>query len=224
MKKEYIAPTKKEEKEYEEYLYNSLCFLATERPEFEPRKEDTLDELLDSFLNWADYYNDGYFSEKDDADTDRYSAWLVQEQVKRNDYAQFLREYDYKFLLEEVSECVPFDCVIYCDTLSLLNSGKADILGMVSEQLIQGDPCLDDIKDNLLGLAEERGVSESATETLFVDAPTEDLMLYVSYDKERIEFDYSESESLNDRRMAAFRIPCQFDAGRFLYDNRESLE
>ena len=74
-----IVPTKKERKEYKEYLYNTLWFLATERPQFAPRKKDSLEELLESFFYWASEYNDGYFTERDDASTDKYCAWLVQE-------------------------------------------------------------------------------------------------------------------------------------------------
>ena len=77
----YITPTKTEKSEWKECLYNTLLFLATERPEFHPRKKDSLETLLNSFLFWANEYNDGYFIEKDDADTDRYSAWLVQQQI-----------------------------------------------------------------------------------------------------------------------------------------------
>ena len=74
-----IIPTRKERKEWKENLYNSLCFLALERPDFWPRKRDSLETLLESFFYWADEYNDGYFSESEDAATDRYCAWLVQE-------------------------------------------------------------------------------------------------------------------------------------------------
>lgn len=77
--KEDIYPTRAERSEWKKNLYDSLCFLATERAEFYPRKRDSLDTLLESFLCWANEYNDGYFSERDDADKDRYSAWLVQE-------------------------------------------------------------------------------------------------------------------------------------------------
>ncbi len=77
-----IIPTKVEKKEWKKYLYNSLCFLATERPEFQPKKSDSLNTLLESFFYWADEYNGGYFTEKDEADTDRYCAWLVQKYEK----------------------------------------------------------------------------------------------------------------------------------------------
>lgn len=74
-----IQPTKAEYREWKENLYSTLCFLATERPELAPRKRDSLATLLESFFYWADEYNDGYFSEMDNAETDRYCAWLVEE-------------------------------------------------------------------------------------------------------------------------------------------------
>lgn len=74
-----IQPTKEEYREWKENLYSTLCFLATERPEFAPRKRDSLSTLLESFFYWANEYNDGYFPEMEDAETDRYSAWLVEE-------------------------------------------------------------------------------------------------------------------------------------------------
>ncbi len=100
-KKEYIEPTRKEKSEWKKYLYNALLFLATERPEFRPRKRDSLETLKESFFYWADEYNDGYFSEQDDADTDRYCAWLVQEHLMATDIKKFYAEYDHPFVAEE---------------------------------------------------------------------------------------------------------------------------
>lgn len=74
-----IAPTREEKRLWKQYLYNTLVLLATERPEFCPRKRDSLQTLLDSFLCWANTYNEGYFSERDEADTDRYCKWLVEQ-------------------------------------------------------------------------------------------------------------------------------------------------
>ena len=81
-----IIPTAQEKKEWKECLYNANAFLATERPEFMPRKRDSLDCLLQSFLAWAETYNDGYFTERDDASTDRYCAWLCQEYDREYGY------------------------------------------------------------------------------------------------------------------------------------------
>ena len=77
-----IVPNKAEKKKWKNYLYNSLCFIATERPEFQPKKRDSINTLLESFLYWAEEYNDGYFTERNEAHTDRYCAWLVQEYEK----------------------------------------------------------------------------------------------------------------------------------------------
>ena len=77
-----IIPTKEEKKQWKQYLYDSCMSLAEERPEFRPRKRDSLETLKESFFYWADEYNDGYFSEMDDADNDRYCAWLMQEYEK----------------------------------------------------------------------------------------------------------------------------------------------
>ena len=77
-----IIPTREEKREWKENLYNACLFLAMERPEFRPRKKDSLENLKESFFYWASEYNDGYFTERDDADNDRYCAWLVQEYEK----------------------------------------------------------------------------------------------------------------------------------------------
>lgn len=76
-----IQPTKEEYREWKEKLYNTLRFLATERPEFAPSKRDSLFTLLESFFYWADEYNDGYFTEMDNAKIDRYAAWLIEEKA-----------------------------------------------------------------------------------------------------------------------------------------------
>ena len=77
-----IIPTREEKREWKANLYNTLMFLATERPEFRPRKRDSLECLKSEFFAWADTFNDGYFTEMDNADNDRYCAWLVQEYEK----------------------------------------------------------------------------------------------------------------------------------------------
>ena len=77
-----IVPTRDEKIEWKKNLYNTLLLLATERPEFYPKKRDSLETLKESFFCWAETYNDGYFSEMDEADSDKYCAWLVQEYDK----------------------------------------------------------------------------------------------------------------------------------------------
>ena len=90
-----IVPTKEERRAWKQYLYNMNMFLATERPEFRPRKADSLDTLVESYLSWADNYNDGYFSERDDADKDRFCAWLVQEYDFEYDYEKYSKDFAY---------------------------------------------------------------------------------------------------------------------------------
>ena len=74
-----IRPTRAERTLWKDYLRNTCEFLATERPEFYPRKRDSMKTMLELFLSWAHNYNDGYFTERDDAPTDRYSQWLVEQ-------------------------------------------------------------------------------------------------------------------------------------------------
>lgn len=74
-----IIPSEEEKVMWKKFLYNRLAFLATERPEFFPNEHDDLDTLLESFLYWADTYNEGYFCERDIADKDRYSLWLIEQ-------------------------------------------------------------------------------------------------------------------------------------------------
>ena len=77
-----VVPCNNERKIWEQYLRSSLEFLATERPEFMPRKNDTLEDMCESYLSWAKTYNDGYFGERDEYEEnryDRYSRWLVEE-------------------------------------------------------------------------------------------------------------------------------------------------
>lgn len=81
-----ITPTREEKRKWKQSLYNSCWLLATERPEFYPRKRDSLRTLLDKFLCWANTFNEGYFTEREERDTDRYCAWLVQEYNKAYEY------------------------------------------------------------------------------------------------------------------------------------------
>ena len=77
-----IIPTKEELKEWKDNLYSACMFLAEERHEFMPNEKDSLEDLQESYFYWASECNEGYSSEMDDANTDRYCAWLVQEYKK----------------------------------------------------------------------------------------------------------------------------------------------
>ena len=74
-----IIPTQKEKREWKENLYSTVLFLSEYYEEITPKKRDSLDTLLEKFFWWVSKKNDGYFSEMDNANTDRYCAWLVQE-------------------------------------------------------------------------------------------------------------------------------------------------
>ena len=92
-KRELINLTEQEKEEYKGYLIDTLNVLASERPQFAPEENATLTDLLESFFCWADEYNDHYFSEMKDADTDRYCAWLVQEYTEFSDCDKFCELY-----------------------------------------------------------------------------------------------------------------------------------
>lgn len=75
-----IEPSKKEKSEWKEYLYNTLLFLASERKELFPRKKDSFNDMLESFMHWASEHNDGYFTERDiSSDYSRYEAFLEEQ-------------------------------------------------------------------------------------------------------------------------------------------------
>ncbi len=71
--------TKAEKGDLKKYLYEELKFLATERPEFFPKKGDSLDLLMESYFFWAEEYNEGYFPERDDAENNKLFAYLVEQ-------------------------------------------------------------------------------------------------------------------------------------------------
>ena len=71
--------TKEEKRELKEHLFESLRFIAMERPEFYPRKKDSLKTLMSSFFCWAQTYNDGYFLEREDVENDKLCSYLVEQ-------------------------------------------------------------------------------------------------------------------------------------------------
>ena len=74
-----IKPSKSEIGSWKQMLYESLSSLSRFRSELRPKKDDSLNDLLERFLYWASVYNDGYFPEMDYARDNRFCAWLVQE-------------------------------------------------------------------------------------------------------------------------------------------------
>ena len=94
MKKEYIEPTRKEKSEWKKHLYNNLSIISEYHDDCYPCKRDSFKTLVETYIYWADEYNDGYFPEKDEVNTDRYSAYLVQAQIENNDFELLKELYD----------------------------------------------------------------------------------------------------------------------------------
>ena len=113
-------------------------------------------------------------------------------------------------------EPIRFETTIYKDALSLLLSDKANIKSDILDQLQQGDPCLESVSDELHELCDELILDTDKIMTDFEEKSYEELMEYISYDESDITFDYGESEACNNRKVCAFRIPCNFDVERFL--------
>ena len=114
---------------------------------------------------------------------------------------------------------ISFEIPVYYDVLSLLTTGSRDegeIKLEVQGQLQQGDPAWDEVATDLENIAEEKGLDPETVRDKFCDASIESLMQYVNIDMDGIDVDYSESEALDDRRMIACRVPCTFDAERYL--------
>ena len=103
---------------------------------------------------------------------------------------------------------IQVDCVIYIDTLSNLTEAL-DLREAVKDQLNQSDYETDCIEAEL----EEESVEE------FEEADVDTLMKYISIDEKGIEFDYDESVACNNRRIAAFRVPIEFNETRFMAEN-----
>ena len=77
-----IRPSRIEKTEWKTRLYERCQSLSEYYDNIAPKKKDSLNTLLEKFFYWAEEYNGGYFSEMEDVETDRYSAWLMQEWKK----------------------------------------------------------------------------------------------------------------------------------------------
>ena len=113
-------------------------------------------------------------------------------------------------------EPIRFETTIYKDALSLLLSNKTDIKSDILDQLQQGDPCLESVNDELRDLCDELILDTDKIMTDFEDKSCEELMEYISYKESDITFDYGESEACDNRKVCAFRIPCEFDVEKYL--------
>ena len=107
---------------------------------------------------------------------------------------------------------IQVDCAIYIDTLSNLTE-PLDLREAVKDQINQSHYETDCIEAEL----EEESVEK------FEEADVDTLMKYISIDEKGIEFDYDESVACNDRRMAAFRVPIEFNETRFMAENVQEM-
>ena len=104
---------------------------------------------------------------------------------------------------------------IYMDALTLLLS-KTDIKEAIKDQLNQGDDYFfDQIRNGL----EKENATEKVLDA-FDEADTDNLLNYITFDENKITFDYAESEACCDLKVVAFDIPCEFDCKKFIEDNQ----
>lgn len=122
-----------------------------------------------------------------------------------------------------MNKTASFDIPIHMDALSLLLGGKTDIRAEIIGQMRQGDACLDEIKDELYDAAVEKELDGDAAMEAFEEESCEAIMQYISFSEENIKFDYEESENCDDRSCVVFRIPCEFNLGKYLEDNKEKF-
>ena len=108
---------------------------------------------------------------------------------------------------------VEFEVPIYVDTLSMLFT-PVDLRSEVKCQLMQGDPAYEDALEEIGGIIEDREMS--VDHMLYRIDNVEKFMEYVSIDEEATEFDYSEADAADDRRLAVFRVYCSFDVDEFI--------
>ena len=111
-----------------------------------------------------------------------------------------------------------FEITIYEDALSLLLNDKTDIKAEILGQLQQGDPCLENVSEELCETCEELALDTEKIVGRFEEQSCEEIMEYISFSEAGISFDYEESVACGDRRVCAFRIACCFDLDKYLKD------
>ena len=79
-----IIPTRKEKAEWKTSIYNTLILISEYHDDLRPRKKDSFDTLIDSYLYWVDEYNDKYLPEKGAEAVSKRCAYIVQEYNKRH--------------------------------------------------------------------------------------------------------------------------------------------
>ena len=129
IKKDIIIPTRKEKSDWKKELYDQLTFIGSEREGFYPRKRDSFETLMESFFCYVSEYNDGYCSEWEEADTDRYCAYLQQEYRFYNDMEHF--EMLYETHTFEESKELAREAKYSLETKTLPNCGVRESSGFV---------------------------------------------------------------------------------------------
>jgi len=112
---------------------------------------------------------------------------------------------------------INFDIDIYMDALGLLQSDKTDIRAEILNQMIQGDPCVEQIGEDLHELAEELFYDPKKVDAIYGDMNCDKILSYVTIGD--VTFDYGESEACGDRRICAFLVGCEFDADKWFEEN-----
>ena len=118
---------------------------------------------------------------------------------------------------------INFDIPIYEDALSLLLNGKTDVKAEILGQLQQGDPCLENIGEELRETCAELSLDAEKIVNRFEEQSCEEIMEYISFSEVGISFDYEESAACGDRGMCAFRVACTFDIDRYLKEVASDL-
>ncbi len=111
---------------------------------------------------------------------------------------------------------INFEIPIYEDALSLLLNDKTDVKAEILGQLQQGDPCLENIGEELRETCEELVLDTEKIVGRFEEQSCEEIMEYISFSEAGISFDYEESAACGDLRTCAFRVACTFDIDRYL--------
>lgn len=112
------------------------------------------------------------------------------------------------------------DIVIYINALELWLSDKTNIKDEIYNQIAKGDDYfLNQIRKGLRDEAKESGMSVSQIDQLidkFAKDNTSTLMKYITFDKDKITFDYDKSADHSNLKIVTFRIPCTFDSSRYM--------
>lgn len=116
---------------------------------------------------------------------------------------------------------IVFNVGIVLDSVALLDGG-ANLPIEVSVALAQCDESSENLAEKVReALEDENGgaldakLSETVNDSV-LECQIEALMKHVVIQKDEVSFDYIEAESIDDRGLAAFRVPCKLRMERFL--------